>query len=203
MILIEDNRAPNPRRVRIFLAEKGIEVERRHIDIMVEEHLTDDMKKRNPVGRIPVLELDDGTCISEAIAICRYFEALHPTPALFGTTALEIATIDMWQRRIELNLMHPIAHAFRHSNPKMAHLENPQFPEWGKSNVPKIEYMLQVLDDAMANRQFIAGDSYSVADIDALCAIDFMRVAKVQMQPDQKNLLRWYEDVSARPSAKA
>lgn len=203
MILIEDNRAPNPRRVRIFLAEKGIEVERRHIDIMAEEHKSEEMLKRNPFMRIPVLELDDGRCICEAMAICRYFEALHPEPALFGATPEEKGIVEMWQRRMELYLMHPIAHAFRHSNPKMAHLETPQFPDWGASNVPRIEFMLDYLDSELSGREFIAGDAYSVADIDALCAIDFMRVARVQMKDSHTSLKRWHEAVSARPSAKA
>lgn len=203
MILIEDNRAPNPRRVRIFLAEKGIEVERRHIDIMTGEHKSEDMLKRNPFMRIPVLELDDGRCICEAMAICRYFEALQPEPALFGSTPEEIGITDMWQRRIELYLMTPISHAFRHSNPKMAHLESPQFPDWGASNVPRIEATLDLLDAELAGREFIAGDKYSVADIDALCAIDFMRVARVQMKDSHTNLKRWHQAVSGRPSAKA
>ena len=203
MILIEDNRAPNPRRVRIFLAEKGIEVERRHIDIMAEEHKSEEMLRRNPFMRIPVLELDNDHCICEAMAICRYFEALHPEPALFGRTPEELATTEMWQRRMELYLMHPIAHAFRHSHPKMAHLETPQFPDWGASNVPKIEFMLDYLNGELAEREFIAGDNFTVADIDALCAIDFMRVARVQMKEEHANLKRWHEQVSARPSAGA
>lgn len=203
MILIEDNRAPNPRRVRIFLAEKGIEVERRHIDIMVEEHKTPDMVKRNPFMRIPVLELDDGTCIAEAMAICRYFEALNPTPALFGETALEIGLVDMWQRRIELQLMHPIGFAFRHAHPRMAHLEVPQIKQWSEVNVGRVEAMLDFLNDELASRPFIAGESFSVADIDALCAVDFMRVARVSMTDEHVHLKRWYDEVSARPSAAA
>ena len=203
MILIEDNRAPNPRRVRIFLAEKGIEVERRHIDIMVEEHKTPEMVKRNPFMRIPVLELDDGTCIAEAMAICRYFEALHPDPALFGETPVEIGAIDMWQRRIELQLMHPIAYAFRHAHPKMAHLEEPQIKQWSEVNVGRVEAMLDFLDGELASRQFIAGDKFSVADIDALCAVDFMRVARVAMKDEHIQLKRWHGEVSARPSAAA
>jgi glutathione S-transferase len=203
MILIEDNRAPNPRRVRIFLAEKGIEVERRHIDIMAEEHKSAEMVKRNPFLRIPVLELDDGVCISEGMAICRYFEALQPEPRLFGTTPEEQAIVEMWQRRIELYLMHPIAHAFRHAHPRMAHLEVPQIPQWSEANVPKIEFMLDYLNDELAGRSFIAGDSFSVADIDALCAIDFMKVARVQMKDSQTALKAWHERVSARPSAGA
>ncbi len=203
MLLIEDNRAPNPRRVRIFLAEKGIEVERRHIDIMQEEHKTPEMVTRNPFMRIPILELDDGTCISEAMAICRYFEALHPEPSLFGSTPLEIAMIDMWQRRVELQLMHPVAFAFRHSHPKMAHLEVPQIKEWGEVNVGRIKAMLDLLNDELASRQFIAGESFSVADIDALCAVDFMRVARVSLTDEHIHLRRWHDAVSARPSATA
>lgn len=203
MLLIEDNRAPNPRRVRIFLAEKGIEVERRHIDIMQEEHKTPDMVTRNPFMRIPILELDDGTCISEAMAICRYFEALHPEPSLFGSTPLEIAMIDMWQRRVELQLMHPVAFAFRHSHPKMAHLEVPQIKQWGEVNVGRIQAMLDLLNDELASRQFIAGPSFSVADIDALCAVDFMRVARVSLTDEHSHLRRWHAEVSARPSATA
>jgi glutathione S-transferase len=152
---------------------------------------------------VPILELADGTCISEAMAICRYFEALNPQPALFGDTALQQALVEMWQRRVELNLMLPVAHAFRHSNPKMAHLENPQVPEWGKANVPRIEAMLDILNAQLQGREFIAGDTYSVADIDALCAIDFMRVARVAMKDSHKELKRWHETVSARPSAAA
>ncbi len=203
MILIEDNRAPNPRRVRIFLAEKAIEVDRRHIDIMTGEHKTPDMVKRNPFMRIPVLELDDGTCIAEAMAICRYFEALHPEPPLFGTSPLEIGVIDMWQRRIELQLMHPIAFAFRHAHPKMAHLESPQIKEWSEVNLIRVKNVLDLLDDELADRQYIAGDKFSVADIDCLCAVDFMRVARVSLQDSHAHLKRWHAEVSSRPSASA
>ena len=203
MILIEDNRAPNPRRVRIFLAEKGIEVERRHLDIMAEEHKTPEMAQRNPFMRIPILELDDGHCIAEAMAICRYFEALHPEPALFGVTPVEIGTIDMWQRRIELQLMHPIAFAFRHAHPRMAHLEQPQIKQWSEVNTVRAEAVLDFLDEELATRQFIAGDAYSVADIDCLCAVDFMRVARISLKDEHANLKRWHADVSARPSATA
>lgn len=203
MLLIEDNRAPNPRRVRIFLAEKGIEVERRHIDIMAEEHKTPDMVKRNPFMRIPILELDDGACISEAMAICRYFDAVQPEPCLFGETPREKGMVDMWQRRMEMQLMHPIAHAFRHSHPKMAHLEVPQIKPWAEVNVARIESVLNLLNDELSDREFIAGDRFTVADIDALCAIDFMRVARVSLKEGHANLRRWHEAVSARPSARA
>ncbi len=203
MLLYEDNRAPNPRRVRIFLAEKDIEVERRHIDIMAAEHKAADMLARNPMARTPFLELDDGRVIAESIAICRYFEALQPEPVLFGRDPVEIAMVEMWQRRVEQNLMMPVSFAFRHGNPRMAHLETPQIPAWAEANRPKIIEALAFLDGELETRAFIAGDAYSVADITALCAIDFMRVLKLAPGDEHPNLRRWHGEVSARPSARA
>jgi len=203
MLLYEDSRAPNPRRVRIFLAEKGIEVERRHIDIMAEEHKAADMLARNPMARTPFLELDDGRVIAESIAICRYFEALQPEPALFGRDPVEIGMVEMWQRRVEQNLLMPVSFAFRHGNPRMAHLETPQVPAWAEANRPKILEALAFLDGELGARAFIAGDTYSVADITALCAIDFMRVLKLAPGEEHPHLRRWHGEVSSRPSAKA
>lgn len=203
MLLYEDSRAPNPRRVRIFLAEKGIEVERRHIDIMTEEHKSTDMLARNPMARTPFLELDDGRVIAESIAICRYFEALHPVPALFGRDPVEIGMVEMWQRRVEQNLLMPVSFAFRHGNPRMAHLETPQIPDWAEANRPKIAEALAFLDGELGTRAFIAGDAYSVADITALCAIDFMRVLKISLGEEHPHLSRWHGEASSRPSAKA
>ncbi|MGI9372641.1 MAG: glutathione S-transferase family protein [Hyphomicrobiales bacterium] len=202
MKIIEDKRAPNPRRVRIFLAEKNIEVACEQLDIMREEHHSDAIKSLNPMQRIPILVLDDGEVISESIAICRYFEALHPTPALMGSTPLEIARIEMWQRRVELLLLQSIAHVLRHTNEAMAALEHPQVPEWGEVNRPKVVNMLKFLNTDMETREFVAGDTYSVADITALVAIDFMRVIKLNLD-GLENLQRWHASVSARPSAKA
>ncbi len=203
MLLYEDKRAPNPRRVRIFLAEKGIEVERRHIDIMAEEHKTADMLARNPMARTPFLELDDGRVIAETIAICRYFEALDPEPALFGRDPVEIGIVEMWQRRVEQGLLMPVSFAFRHGNPRMAHLETPQVPAWAEVNLAKIAEALAFLNSELAGRAFIAGDAYSVADITALCAIDFMRVLKLTPGEEHPHLCRWHGDVSGRPSAAA
>ena len=203
MLLYEDKRAPNPRRVRIFLAEKGIEIERRNIDIMAEEHKAADMLARNPMARTPFLELDDGRVIAESIAICRYFEALQPEPALFGRDPVEIAMVEMWQRRVEQGLMMPVSFAFRHGNPRMAHLENPQVPAWAEVNLPKIGEALNFLNGELSGRAFIAGDAYSVADITALCAIDFMRVLKMAPGEQHPHLRRWHGDVSGRPSAAA
>ncbi|MEM8686893.1 MAG: glutathione S-transferase [Pseudomonadota bacterium] len=202
MRIIEDGRAPNPRRVRIFLAEKGIEMNYEQLDINAGEHKSEAMTALNPMQRIPVLVLDDGTAISETIAICRYFEALQPDPALMGITALEKAVIDMWQRRVEEKLLVPVAQVLRHTNPRMAALEVPQVPEWGEANRPKVEWMLDVLDAELAKRDYIAGNEYSLADISALVGTDFMRVIKTDMGT-RDNLRRWHDRVSARPSASA
>ncbi len=203
MKLYEDSRAPNPRRVRIFLAEKGIEVPRIELDIMAEEHLAPEMARRNPLTRVPFLELDDGTVIAETVAICRYFEALQPAPSLMGETPKEQAVIEMWQRRVEQNLFQTVSQCFRHQHPRMAHLETPQIPEWGAANKPKAERMLALLDRELAERPFIAGPDFSIADITAICTIDFMKVARIEMGDELVNLRRWRETVSRRPSAAA
>jgi glutathione S-transferase len=150
-----------------------------------------------------VLVLGDGTPICESIAICRYFEELHPEPALFGTGPLGKAKVEMWQRRIELGLLGAVASAFRHLHPAMANLEVPQVAAWGEANKPKAQEMLKLLDEQLASDRYMAGDAYSVADITALVAMDFMKVGRVQRPEGLANLERWYAEVSARPSAKA
>jgi len=202
MKIIEDKIAPNPRRVRIFLAEKGIEVPFEQLDIMKEEHRSVEFTNLNLAQRIPVLVLDNGEVISESIAICRYFEALQPEPALMGTGPDEIGRIEMWQRRLEFLLLAPIANVLRHTNPAMAALEQPQVAEWGEVNRPKVTAFLEILDNELAGRAFMAGDAFSVADITALVAVDFMRVIRMKLD-GYENLQRWHGEVSARPSAKA
>lgn len=202
MKIIEDGRAPNPRRVRIFLAEKGIEMEYEQLDINAGEHRSEAFTALNPMQRIPVLVLDDGTAISETISICRYFEVLQPDPTLFGKTPLEKATIDMWLRRAEEKLLVPVAQVLRHTNPRMAVLESPQVPEWGKANRPRVDWILDVMDAELGQRAFLAGDNFSAADITALVGVDFMRIIKASIG-ERKNLQRWHDEVSARPSAVA
>jgi glutathione S-transferase len=202
MKLYEDQRAPNPRRVRIFLAEKGIEVPRQQVDIMAGEHKGPAIAKLNPFERLPILELDDGNVICESLAICRYFEAVQPDPPLFGAGPLDQAMVEMWQRRVELSLFMPVSFAFRHGHPRMAHLEVPQVKEWGAANLARIPKMLEYFDGELGRRQFMAGDRYSVADITALCAVDFMKVVRLSLD-GHGNLLRWHGDVSGRPSARA
>ena len=203
MKLYDGGRAPNPRRVRIFLAEKGLNVPLEPVDMGALGHREEAVTRRDPLQRLPVLELDDGTVLTETIAICRYFEELHPEPVLFGTGALGRAKVEMWQRRMEFNLFTPVAQAFRHIHPAMKEWEVPQVPEWGEANKPKAVEFLRLLDKELAGREFIAGDSYSVADITGLVAVDFMKPARIQLPDDCVHVLRWYKAVSGRPSASA
>ena len=203
MKLLDQPQAPNPRRVNIFLAEKGIEVHREVFNIPKKEHLTDEIKALNPMQRLPILVLDDGTAISESVAICRYFEELHPEPPLMGTTPLEKATIEMWQRRAELDVLGPIAACFRHLHPAMAELEVPQVPAWGEANRERALKGLAMLDEQLRGNAYLAGDAFSIAEITALCAIDMMKLARIEMPADFTALKHWYDDVAARPSAKA
>ena len=203
MKLIDGGRAPNPRRVRIFLAEKGIEVPMESLDISALEQHKEEFRALNPMQRVPVLILDDGTALSESVAICRYFEELHPDPPLMGTGALGKAMVEMWNRRMELNLMAPVAASFRHLHPAMQQMEVPQVPEWGDSNKAKVMDILRWLNDELADRRYIAGDTYTIADITALVAVDFLKPAKLAVPDDHRNLLRWHEEVSSRPSAAA
>ncbi len=203
MKLFDGGRAPNPRRVRVFLAEKGIEVPLEPVDMGALGHRSDEVTKRNPLQRLPVLELDDGTVLTESVAICRYFEELHPEPALFGIGALERARVEMWQRRMEFNLLGPVAAAFRHLHPAMKEWEVPQVAEWGEANKPKAIEFLHLLDGEFATREFAAGDRFSIADITGMIAVDFMKPARIALPEDCTNVQRWYDAVSARPSAGA
>ncbi|TJV97169.1 MAG: glutathione S-transferase [Mesorhizobium sp.] len=203
MKLFDGGRAPNPRRVRVFLAEKGLQVPLVPVDMGALEHRDQAVSSRNPLQRLPVLELDDGTIITESVAICRYFEELHPEPALFGRGALGKALVEMWQRRMELNLLGRVAAAFRHVHPAMKEWEVPQIPEWGEANKPKAVGFIRLLDDELANREFVAGDAYSIADITGLIAIDFMKPARIKVPDDCANVLRWHQAISSRPSAVA
>ena len=203
MRLFDGGKAPNPRRVRVFLAEKGIEVPRVPVDMGAMGHRSPEVAGRNPLRRLPVLELDDGTIITESVAICRYFEETNPEPPLFGTGALGRARVEEWQRRLELNLMMPVAHAFRHVHPAMKEWEVPQIAEWGEANKPKALDFLALLDRELAGREFAAGDAYSIADITGLIAIDFMKPARIAVPEELAHVRRWHSALAARPSAAA
>jgi glutathione S-transferase len=203
MKLYDGGRAPNPRRVRIFLAEKGITVPTEQVDLGKLQQRSEAYTAINPMQRVPALVLDDGTVIAESIAICRYFEALQPDPPLFGRGALQSALVEMWNRRIEFHLFFPVATVFQHLHPAMKIMIDPQVPEWGEANKPRIFQFLRFLDDELQHRPFVAGADYSVADITALVAVDFMRVSKLAVPEDLANVRRWHDAVSARPSASA
>jgi glutathione S-transferase len=202
MKIHDSQTAPNPRRVRIFLAEKGIEVPYEQVDIVKSDNRSAEFRRKNPIGTLPVLELDDGTCIAESVAICRYFEETHPQPPLMGTDARDRALVEMWQRRMEFEIFGPITQVFRNLHPFFAG-RIPQVAEWGEVNRKAAEGRMAWLDTVLAEREFIAGDRYTIADITALCGIDFGRVSKIRIDPAQTHLARWHAAVSARPSAKA
>lgn len=203
MRIIETRSAPNPRRVRIFLAEKGISVAYEQLDMMVGDLKSASFTAINPLQRVPVLILDDGTAISESVAICRYFEELQPEPPLFGVGPVGRATVEMWQRRLDLGFFLHVAQAFRHLHPKMAHLEVPQVPSWGEANKEKALTMLELIDTQLGQSRFLAGPDFSIADITLLVAVDFMKPAKLMLPAGLDNVRRWHEDVAARPSALA
>ena len=202
MKVYELRRAPNARRVRMFLAEKGIEMEYQQVDLGAGENLAPAFLTKNPAGRIPVLELDDGTCLSETLAICRYFEELQPEPNLFGSTALERATIEMWSRFIEFNLWLPTGMAFRHITGFYKDRER-VFPEWGEEGKQQAQIWFDKLDARLAEVPYIAGERFTIADILALCTIDFGKVVGLRITPKQPHLQDWHDRVSARSSAQA
>jgi glutathione S-transferase len=203
MKLYDSGRAPNPRRVKIFLAEKGLSIPTEQVDMMAGAHRTPEYTAINPLQRMPALVLDDGTVITESVAICRYLEALHPQPPLFGTGALETALVEMWNRRCEINFLLVVANVFRHLHPAAKTLEVPQVPAWGEANKPRVLDFLRIFDDQLGKHRFAAGDTFSIADITALVAADFMKPARIEMPAEFANVRRWYAEVSARPSAGA
>jgi glutathione S-transferase len=202
MKIYDFNLAPNPRRLRIFVAEKGLKIPTEQVDIFARKNRTPEMLAKNPAGGLPFLELDDGSHLAESVAICRYLEGLHPEPNLMGKDSREQAFIEMWNRRMELNLFGAAGRAFQHTNELFKALLK-QFPEYGETQRETVKQQLQWLDGQIGNRPFIAGDRFTIADITALVAVDFAAQAGVPADPSLKNLARWYQSVSSRPSAKA
>ena len=203
MKLYDGGRAPNPRRVRIFLAEKGIDVPLEPVDMGAMGHRAPDIVARNPLARLPMLELDDGTILTESVAICRYLEHLHPEPCLMGREGLEAAQVEMWQRRMEMHLLLLVANVFRHAHPAMAEWEKPQVPAFSEANRGKVEASLRWMETELAEREFIAGDTFTIADITALVALDFMKPARLTIPDDCANVAAYHARLRARPSAGA
>ena len=201
--------APSPRRVRIFLAEKGITVPTVQVDLRNNEQLTPEFRAINPDATVPSLELDDGTRINDAVGICVYFEALHPRPALMGETTEEKALVASWQRQVERNGFYAVMEAFRNATPglKGRALPGPhdyeQIPALAERGRLRVQHFYEQMDAQLAQSEFISGPRYSIADITALITIDFAARAKMPIPADCAHVQRWHTQVSARPSAKA
>ena len=211
MKLYDSKLAPNPRRVRMFMAEKGIECETAQVDIIQGENLSDDFLAINPRGVLPTLVLDNGTVLDESVAICRYLEEIQPQPPLMGTDPVSKAHIEARQRHMEFDGLMGAAEAFRNSFPGFANRglpgnagavdAVPELVERGKNTVQRF---YERLDQALAESEFVAGDAFTIADITALCTVDFAAgAARVPIPDDCENLKRWHAAVSARPSAAA
>ena len=194
--------APNPRRVRIFLAEKGVDLPETTVDMRKREHKSAEFRAKNSMGQLPTLELDDGTCISETVAICRYFEETHPEPPLFGRTAVEKALVDQWIRRVEFAVMMPVGNFWRHAHPFTAALLT-QFKDFGESNKETYRGAQKYVDRELEGREFLVGDSYTMADICLLSTVDFAEWIGLPVEDEFTNLKAWRERVKARPSADA
>jgi glutathione S-transferase len=198
--LFDGGRAPNPRRVQIFLAEKRISIATQQIDINKLEQRSDAFSALNPMQRVPILILEDGTAVAESVAICRYFEEMQPEPRLMGSDIRSKVMIEMWQRRIEFGFLLPVSMAFRHLHPSAVHLESPQVAEWGQVNQKRAREFMSFLDGELAGRPFMAGDHFSIADITAVVAYQFLKPARIGYPEDLPNLQKWFEAISTRPS---
>jgi glutathione S-transferase len=195
--------APNPRRVRIFLAEKGAALDVIDVEMLKREHKEPAHLARNSLGQLPTLELDDGTMLSETVAICRYLESIYPEPSMFGRSALEQAQVDMWTRRVELQLGTPAGMFWRHAHPFTARLVIPQYKEFGESNRTLYERALSWLDGELKGREFVATSDYTIADICLLSLVDFAAWIGLPGPDSLPNLKAWHERVRARPSSSA
>lgn len=195
--------APNPRRVTWVMAEKGIaDIEIVEVNLMAGEHRAPEYRARAGLAQVPALELDDGTCITESVAICRYLEALYPEPNLFGRDPVETAVIEMWTRRLELYFANPLMLMVRFGHPALAALEPPN-PAVGEYNQATAERFMKLLDRRLEGREFIAADRLTIADIVAFTGVDFGRLIRYRPPAEFENLARWMERMRARPAAKA
>lgn len=201
--------APSPRRVRIFIAEKNIDCETVQIDLGNGEQFSESYKAINPDCVVPALELDDGTCLTEVLAICHYLEALYPEPALFGRNDKERARVLMWNVKVEQQGLTSVADAFRNSARGLVNrattgpVAYAQIPELAERGRERVQQFLLKLDTQLASNEFVAGEHYSIADISALVTVDFAARIKISLPDEAVNARRWYQSVSMRPSAAA
>ncbi len=204
MKLYQSDSLPSPRRVRMFLAEKGIDdIELIAVDVAGGEAREKRFLARNALGEVPVLELDDGGHISEVTAISRFFEELRPDPPLFGTTPEDKARTEMWLRRIETGLMGALAAYYHHATPGFADAGRYRNREWGENSRVRAIATMRLVDDALGDREFIAGDEFSIVDIAAYCAIDFATACDIEIPGEASRLRAWYERISRRDSVSA
>ncbi|MBL0946925.1 glutathione S-transferase [Brevundimonas sp.] len=204
MKLYTSHRAPNPRRVRWVMAEKGIEdIEVVQVDLLAGEHRTPEYRAKVGVPHVPALELDDGTCISESVAICRYLESLYPEPNLFGIDAREQAIVEMWTRRCEFYLANPVMLTVRFTHPALAVLEATPQPQVADYNRVAAERFMKTLDRHLDGRDYLALDRFTIADIVAVVGLDFARLIKYRPPAELENLNRWLDACRARPAARA
>ncbi len=203
MKLYEYEAFPSPRRVRMFLAEKGIEIQREQVDVPAGEHRSAEFLSKNPDGTVPVLELDNGVYISETVAISRFFEEKYPQQPLMGSSAQQKATVDMWQNRVENSLANALAVYFHHATDGLGEADRYRNKEWGEKNKETAIKTMQQLDAQLAENEFIAGSTFSIADITALCALDFATAIDIPTPDSLQHLKRWYAAVSQRQSAAA
>ena len=196
--------APNPRRVNMFLLEKGItHIERQNYDLNAGEHRSAKFTAMNPIARVPVLELDDGRFLAESRAICSYLESLYPEPNLMGVDAEERAFIEMADRQVELTLLAAVANHVRHSHPGLLPLENPQFADYAAEQGKRMVAAAALFDQLLAKRPWMAGDRFTIADITAFCGLEFARLVKFRpADAGLVHLAAWRERVAERPSAR-
>jgi glutathione S-transferase len=203
MKLYDSRRAPNPRRVRWFMAEKGIEdIEIVDVNLFAGEHRAPEYLKRAGLPNVPALTLDDGFTITESIGICRYLEAQYPLPNLFGFDAWEIAFVEMWTRRAEMMAATPLMMAVRHGHPALAALET-QIPEIGDHNRRNAERALKVFDKRLGESEWIGADRVTIADGVLFIGLDFARMVKFAVPEELTHVTRWLAAMRARPSASA
>lgn len=198
--LFDGGRAPNPRRAAMYLAEREIKVTVKTVDMGALEHKSDSISALNPLMQLPLLQLPDGSVLTESIAICRYFDVLFPGSGLFGKGPRGEALVEMWQRRIELQFLYPVAQAFRHIHPAMKDWEMPQIQEWGEANKPKAIRFAELLNEHLADNQFICGDTFTVADMTAIIAVDFSKLARISYDENLTHIHKWAATVRSRPS---
>ncbi|MGZ5937431.1 MAG: glutathione S-transferase family protein [Rhizomicrobium sp.] len=200
----ENYPAPNPRKVHIYLAEKGLTVERVHTRMQERQHKAPEFLKKNSLGQVPVLETDDGKFISESIAICRYLEALHPNPPVFGRDPFDAAMVEMWIRRAEFRLWNPMGQVWINADPRTAVVNPNQFKDYGEHSKKVLAGAMKWIDRELGDgREFLTGSHYTMADIVLLCGIDFSKFIHQDMPEDARHLRAWHARVSARPSARA